>query len=42
MFLVDGNPVDNIADLYKVRQVIKGRQLYFAPDILKSQGFVPF
>ena len=42
MFLVDGNPVDNISDLYKVRHVIKGRQMYFAPDILKAQGFVPF
>jgi imidazolonepropionase-like amidohydrolase len=42
MFLVDGNPVDDISDLYKVRHVIKGRQLYFAPDILKAQGFVPF
>lgn len=42
IFLVDGNPVDNISDLYKVRHVIKGRQMYFAPDILKAQGFVPF
>lgn len=42
MYLVDGDPLADMADLYRVEHVIKGRQMYFAPDLLKSQGFTPF
>lgn len=42
MFIVDGDPLADMTNLYRVEQVIKGRQLYFAPDLLEAQGFVPF
>ncbi|MFK8013939.1 MAG: amidohydrolase family protein [Gammaproteobacteria bacterium] len=42
LYLVDGNPLDDLAALYKVRHVIKGRNAYFAPDMLTDQGFQPF
>lgn len=42
IYLVEGDPVADITALYKVRHVIKGRRLYFAPDLLASQGFKPF
>ncbi len=42
MFIVDGDPLADIANLYRVDQVIKGQRLYFAPELLEAQGFVPF
>jgi len=42
MYLVRGNPLDNMQALYRVTHVIKGRQLMLAPEILKAQGFAPF
>lgn len=42
MFIVDGDPLADMANLYRVEQVIKGQRLYFAPDLLEAQGFVPF
>ena len=42
MFIVDGDPLADMANLYRVEQVIKGRRLYFAPGLLEAQGFVPF
>ena len=42
IFIVDGNPVENIRDLYRVEEVIKGRQMYHAADLLSAQGFKPF
>jgi len=41
-YIVDGDPVADIEALYRVEQVVKGRQLFFAPDLLNAQGFVPF
>jgi len=42
MFIVDGDPLADMASLYRVGHVIKGKRLYFAPDLLRAQGFVPF
>ncbi|MEL7448109.1 MAG: amidohydrolase family protein [Pseudomonadota bacterium] len=42
LFLVDGNPVEDLSDLYRVEQVVKGRKLYNAPELLRAQGFKPF
>ncbi|MFK7957810.1 MAG: amidohydrolase family protein [Lysobacterales bacterium] len=42
MYLVEGNPLEDLTALYKVRQVIKGDTLYHAPDLLTEQGFKPF
>lgn len=42
IYLVDGDPLQDMTALYRVRQVIKGRRLYHAPDILRAQGFRPF
>ncbi len=42
MYLVDGNPIEDINTLYRVEHVFKGRQLFYAPDLLRAQGFVPF
>lgn len=42
LYLVEGNPLENLSALYKVRHVIKGDKLYFAPDLLTEQGFKPF
>ncbi len=42
LHIVDGNPLEDLTDLFKVEQVIKGRQLYYAPDLLQSQGFSGF
>lgn len=42
LYLVEGNPLENMSDLYKVRHVIQGERMYFAPDILTAQGFTPF
>ncbi|MEI8298751.1 MAG: amidohydrolase family protein [Pseudomonadota bacterium] len=41
MFLVDGNPVEDIRALYRVEQVFKGRHLYYAPDLLRAEGVLP-
>ncbi|HLF31928.1 MAG TPA: amidohydrolase family protein [Xanthomonadales bacterium] len=41
-YIVDGDPTTDIQALYHVEQVVKGRQLFAAPDILRAQGFVPF
>jgi imidazolonepropionase-like amidohydrolase len=41
-YIVDGDPLSDIEALYRVEQVVKGRQLFNAPDILRAQGFVPF
>lgn len=42
MLIVDGDPLADMANLYRVGHVIKGRRLYFAPDLLEAQGFLPF
>jgi len=41
-FVVDGDPTRDIEALYRVEQVVKGRQLFNAADILRAQGFIPF
>jgi len=41
-YVVDGDPTENIEALYRVEHIVKGRQLFYAPDLLKAQGFVPF
>jgi hypothetical protein len=41
-YIVDGDPLRDIEALYRVEQVVKGRQLFSAPDILRAQGFIPF
>lgn len=41
-YLVDGDPTSDIEALYRVEQVVKGRQLFNAADLLQAQGFVPF
>jgi hypothetical protein len=40
--VVDGDPVSDIGALYRVEQVVQGRRLFNAADILAAQGFVPF
>ena len=42
LMIVDGDPIARLEDLYRVEHVIKGRQMYFAPDLLRAQGFIPF
>ena len=42
MHLVDGDPTQDITALYRTREVFKGRTMYYGPDLLKAQGFVPF
>ena len=42
VFIVNGNPVADLSHLYRVEQVIKGRQLYNAPELVQAQGFKPF
>ena len=42
VYLVEGDPLRDLDALYRTRHVIKGRHLYFAPDVLRSQGFMPF
>ena len=42
MFLVDGNPLQDLHALYRVAQVFKGKNMYYAPDLLRSQGVRPF
>ena len=42
LFIVDGNPLEDITALYRVQQVIKGRQLFHAPELLRAQGITPF
>jgi len=42
MYLVDGNPVEDIRVLYRVGHVFKGRKAFYAPDLLRAQGFEPF
>ena len=42
LYVIDGDPVEDINDLYRVEHVIKGRKMYFAPDVLRAQEFVPF
>jgi imidazolonepropionase-like amidohydrolase len=41
-FIVNGDPTVDISALYKVEQVVKGRQMFNAPEVLKAQGFRPF
>jgi hypothetical protein len=41
-YVVDGDPTKDIEALYNVEQIIQGRRLLFAPDLLEAQGFVPF
>ncbi len=36
------DPTRDIEALYRVNQVVKGRQLFNAPEILKAQGFIAF
>lgn len=42
LVIVDGNPLEDISALYRVEHMIKGRKMYFAPDMLRAQGLVPF
>jgi hypothetical protein len=42
MFLVDGNPLEDINALYRVAEVFKGRSLYHASQLLRAQGIRPF
>jgi imidazolonepropionase-like amidohydrolase len=42
MFLVDGNPLEDIHALYRVAEVFKGRSLYHASELLRAQGIRPF
>ncbi len=42
MYLVEGNPIEDLTVLYKVRQVIKNDKLYYAPNLLGEQGFESF
>lgn len=42
MFLVAGNPLEDINALYRVAQVFKGSKMYYAPDLLRTQGVRPF
>lgn len=42
LYVIDGDPVENINALYRVEHVIKGRKMFFAPDVLRAQEFVPF
>lgn len=40
--VIDGDPTQNIEVLYRVEQIVQGRRLLFAPDLLEVQGFIPF
>lgn len=42
MHLVDGDPTQDITALYRTREVFKGRTMYYGPDLLSAQGFIPF
>ncbi len=42
LLIVDGNPLENIDDLHRVRTVIKDHNIYDAAEILRRQGFTPF
>jgi hypothetical protein len=42
LFIVDGNPLEDITALYRVEQVIMGRRLFHAPELLRAQGITPF
>lgn len=42
LIIVDGNPLENIADLHRVQIVIKDNQMFRPADILSRQGFKPF
>lgn len=42
LLIVDGNPLENIADLHRVHTVIKDDRLYRPAEILSRQGFKPF
>lgn len=42
LILIEGNPVQNLADLYKVDTVIKDDNIYKSAEILVRQGFRPF
>ncbi len=42
LVLIDGDPLQDMSSLYRVEQVIKGRQMFDAAAILRAQGFRPF
>jgi hypothetical protein len=42
MFLVAGNPLEDIRALYRVAQVFKGARMYDAPELLRAQGIRSF
>ncbi len=40
--IIDGDPLTNMADLHRVRMVIKDDKLYRSDEIFRRQGFKPF
>ncbi len=41
LILVDGNPLENISDIRRVKFVVKDGRMYDAPALWKSVGFQP-